>query len=376
MFTGATPMRLSMTAAALAAVLSFPALAADPAPTAAGPSAPPGEPPLATAAVQSRTVPREYRLDGLVEAVNRSTVSAQTQGQVEAILYDVDDYVEKGAVVVRLKAKEQRARVAQAEADQKSATARLKQARDEYARFKGLYEKKSVSSSAMDQATAELASAQAALDSATARLEQAAEQLTYTEVRAPYSGIMTERKVEVGEMASPGQPLVSGVSLDTLRVTVDVPQSLIGDLRNGALARVYRPGSEPIESKAVTVFPYADPGSNSFRVRVDLPPAAPGVRPLFPGMFVKIGFVVGEKSDLVVPKDAVVHRSEVTAVYVIDPQGQVRFRQVRLGRALDDAVVILAGLEAGEQVALDPIAAGMRLKEQAARQADAGGHHD
>jgi RND family efflux transporter MFP subunit len=284
--------------------------------------------------------------------------------------------VEKGAVVVRLKAKEQRARVAQAEADQKSAAARLKQARDDYARFKGLYEKKSVSSSAMDQATAELASAQAALDAAGARLEQAQEQLSYTEIRAPYSGILTERKVEVGEMASPGQPLVSGVSLDTLRVTVDVPQSLIADLRHGAVARVYRPASPTIESKAVTVFPYADPGSNSFRVRVDLPTPDPGARPLFPGMFVKIGFVVGEKSELVVPTDAVVHRSEVSAVYVVDPGGRVHFRQVRLGRALEDAVVVLAGLEVGEQVALDPIAAGVRLKEQAARQAGAGGHHD
>ena len=375
-------MRFLKPSAALTALLTFHALAADPAPAADPSSSPPAAPVqsptnLVTALVESRTVPREYRLDGIVEAVNRSTVSAQTQGQVQEILFDVDDYVEKGAVVVRLKDTEPRARVAQAAADLKSATAQVKQARDEYARFKGLFDKKNVSDSAMDKATADLASTQAALDAAGARLEQAQEQLKYTEIRAPYSGILTERKVSVGEMASPGQPLVSGISLDNLRVAVDVPQSLIGAVRSGARAQVYLPDGTPIESKAVTVFPYADPGSNTFKVRVDLPAiAAPGARPLFPGMFVKIGFVVGAKTELAVPKACVVHRSEVNGVYVVDEHDQVHFRQVRLGPALEDAVVLLSGLTAGEKVALDPIAAGVLLKAQAAGRPVAGGRHE
>ncbi len=106
---------------------------------------------------------------------------------------------------------------------------------------KGLYDKKNVSDSAMDQATADLASAQAALDAATARLEQAQEQLEYTEIRAPYSGIVTHRHVQVGEMASPGQPVMSGISLDELRVIVDVPQSVIPAVRGGGSARIYLP---------------------------------------------------------------------------------------------------------------------------------------
>ena len=379
-------MRFALAPAAMTALLSLQALAADPppavAPSVATPavSAPTGTA-LVTAVVESRSVPREYRLDGVVEAVNRSTVSAQTQGQVQEILFDVDDYVEKGAIVVRLKDTEHRARLAQASADLKSAAAQVKQAHDEYARFKGLFEKKSVSASAMDKATADLASAQAALDAAGARLEQAQEQLKYTEIRAPYSGILTERKVSEGEMASPGQPLVSGISLDTLRVAVDVPQSLIGAVRGGAAARVYLPDGSavesPIESQAITVFPYADAGSNTFKVRVDLPAIpAPGSTVLFPGMYVKIGFVVGEKAELVVPKASVVHRSEVNGIYVVDEYDQVHFRQVRLGRVLEDAMVVLAGLTAGETVALDPIAAGALLKAQAAGRPATGDRHD
>ncbi|NEX21479.1 efflux RND transporter periplasmic adaptor subunit [Thiorhodococcus mannitoliphagus] len=324
---------------------------------------------LETSPVQSQVLPREYKLDGVVEAVNRTTLSAQTQGQVEAIFYDVDDVVEKGTVLVRLKDTEHRARVGQAAADLKSAAARLQQAKDEHERVVGLYRKKNVSESAMDKAKADLASAQAELDAATARLEQAQEQLAYTKIRAPYSGIVTHRHVELGEIASPGSPVMSGISLDELRVIVDVPQSIIPAVRapdqSKARVRIYLPDDEVVETGEITVFPFADLGSNTFKVRIDLPPKNGDQHQiLFPGMLVKTGFVIGEKSALTVPRAAVVHRSEVTGVYVIGPEGRISFRLVRLGKMLPDAYVVLGGLSEGEQVAMDPIAAGVALKAQ------------
>lgn len=328
-------------------------------------------PPLTTAPAEFRTLPREYRLDGIVEAVNRSTVSAQTQGQIQEILYDVDDFVEKGALLARIKDTEHRARVGQAAADLKAASARLRQAQEEHDRVAGLYRTKNVSESAMDKARAELASAKAELESSTARLEAAQEQLAHTEVRAPYSGIVTQRHVQLGEIASPGTPIMSGISLDELRVAVDVPQSVIPAVRGGGTdaarrAWVYLPDGTRVESSRLTIFPFADPGSNTFKVRVELPPGeGASDRALFPGMYVKTSFVVGEKSELTVPKSAVVQRSEVTGIYVVGEGDHIHFRQIRLGRALDDASVVLAGLSEGERVALDPIAAGARLKAQA-----------
>jgi len=320
---------------------------------------------LETAQVQYRAVPREYRLDGVVEAINRTTVSAQTQGQVQEILYDVDDFVEKNAVIARLKDTEHKARVTQAAAELKSATAQLEQSRDEHERVKGLHDKKLVSDSAMDTAVADLKGAQARFEAAIAGLEQAQEQLEYTQIRAPYSGIVTHRHVEVGEIAGPGQPVMSGISLDELRVIVDVPQSVIPAVRQGKEVRVYLPDGETMTAKKITVFPFADLGSNTFKVRVDLPE---GTKAVFPGMFVKTGFVTGEKRELVVPKAAVVYRSEVTGIYVLNGDDRVHFRQVRLGRDLGDALTVLAGLTEGERVALDPIAAGVVLKAQAAEE--------
>lgn len=329
------------------------------------------QPPLETAETAYRVVPKEYRLDGVVEAINRTTVSAQTQGQVETILYDVDDFVEKGELLVRLRDTEHRARVAQAAAELKSAAAQLEQARDEHARVEGLYRKKNVSESAMDQAEADLTSAKARLEAAQANLAQAREQLEYTQIRAPYSGIVTRRHVEVGEIASPGAPVMGGVSLEELRVVIDVPQSVIPAVRELGEIKVYLPNGEIAEPNRITVFPFADLGSNTFKVRADLESESRG---LFPGMFVKTSIVTGKKQELTVPKQAVVYRSEVTGVYVVDADGDIRLRQIRTGRVVNGEVVVLSGLSEGEQIALDPIKAGVALKAQAhARAANAKG---
>ncbi len=91
---------------------------------------------LETAQAELRQLPREFRLDGTVEAVNRTTVSAQTSGQIQEILYDVDDYVEKGALLVVLKDTEHQAHASRAAADLKAAVALLQDAEDEYKRTK------------------------------------------------------------------------------------------------------------------------------------------------------------------------------------------------------------------------------------------------
>mgnify|MGYP001827713474 FL=1 len=111
----------------------------------------------------------------------------------------------------------------------------------------------------------------------------------------------------------------------------------------------------------MTFFPVADPAANTFRVRVNLPD---GAATLYPGMFIKVGFVVGETKRLLVPAEAVVRRSELTAVYVTDGD-KVSLRQVRLGRPYGESIEILAGLSEDESVAIDPVRAGIWLKEQA-----------
>lgn len=311
--------------------------------------------------------PRERNWDGTVEAVNRGTVSAQTSGRVKEILYDVNDFVESGAVLMRFTDVEQRAAYERASAALQEAEARAREASSEFARIKKVYEAGTVSKSFFEQAEANLKAADARLDGARSGLAQAKQQLDYTVVRAPYAGIVSERHVEVGEMVSPGQRLMSGLSLAELRINVDVPQSMFEPIRTIGKAYIYA-GEHRIEAAGLTFYPVADPETNTFRVRVDMP-AESAV--LYPGMFVKVGFVVGETERLLIPANAVVQRSELSAVYVVK-DSQAELRQVRLGRRVGDRIEILAGLGAGEDIALDPVRAGIYRKEQSAEATDHG----
>lgn len=322
------------------------------------PPAPSATTPLAAVAVQAERTPLERRLDGVIEAVNQGTVAAQTSGRVAAILYDVNDFVPAGAVIIRLRSTEQHAGLAQAEAALSEATARETEAQTRYGRIADMYQRKVVPKATLDEATANRDAAVARLAAARAGLASAREGVAYTEIRAPYAGVVTRRLVQVGESVGPGTPLMSGLSLQFLRVTVDVPQSIVDQVRRIRQAAVYL-GERRIEATHVTIFPEASAPSSTFRARLELPENAAD---LYPGMFVKVGFVTGTAQRLLVPAAAVVERSEVTAVYVVDQHGRVAMRQVRPGDRFGDRIEILSGLVPGERVALDPLAAARELR--------------
>ncbi len=308
---------------------------------------------LATEVVQPVVMPSERMVDGTVEAVNQATLSAQTAGRVAGIFFDVNDVVPAGAVLIKLRSTEQRAGLEQAEAARREASAREAEVQTRYARIADMYARKVVAKAQLDQVAAERDAAVARLAGARAAFDSAREGLDYTEVRAPYAGVVTARLVRVGEVVAPGTPLMSSFSRDKLRVNVDVPQTLVEQVRKLNKAAVYANGRR-IEATALTIFPEADRSTNTFRARVELPADAAD---LHPGMFVKVGFVTGESPRLLVPKSAIIARSEVTAVYVVDADGRVSLRQVRTGSTFGDRLEIVAGLEAGERVALDPVAA-------------------
>ncbi|MDJ0656230.1 MAG: efflux RND transporter periplasmic adaptor subunit [Xanthomonadales bacterium] len=325
---------------------------------AAGPALVNAQPALETLPAVTETTPLEQLFDGTVEAVNQATVSAQTSGRISEILFDVDDYVEAGTVIVRFTSVEQRAALERARSSLREAEARRIQAESEYQRTRALYDAGSGSERELNAAVAARDSARARVEAAQAAVQSAQQQVDYTEVKAPYPGIVTRRSVEVGEAVSPGQPLMSGLSLDQLRVVVDLPQEVAAAVRSMKKARVVA-GDTSVEPTRITVFPFADRATNTFQVRLDLPEGQYG---LYPGMFVKTAFVVGQADRLLIPESSLVRRSEMTGVYVAYPDGEVRLRQLRLGPSFGQRVEVLAGLEAGEQIVTDPVAAGIFVK--------------
>lgn len=316
---------------------------------------------LETALVRAQSYADERTFDAVIEASREATVSAQIAGRVEAIFFDVDDYVPKGAVILRLTGVEPKARLEQSQAALREAEARQREALDEYTRIKEVYARQLIAKSALDRAEAAWRAAEARLEAARAQVRESGQQVDYTVVRAPYGGYVTKRHVEVGETVNIGQPLMSGFALEGLRAVAQVPQSFVKVARESKQTRIVLADGRSIAGGAVTVFPLASEQSHAYKVRVDLPQRPAGV---FPGMFVKVSFAAGRAQGLRVPAQAVVQRSELTAVYVVAADGRVSLRQIRSGRTHNGEVEVLAGLEAGERVALDPVAAAIVLKQQ------------
>ncbi|SFR61588.1 RND family efflux transporter, MFP subunit [Marinobacter daqiaonensis] len=315
-----------------------------------------GFPVAALADVESEPVRREtlsetIRLDGVIEAVQESTVSAQTSGTVQRLPYDVDDSVEAGELIVKLEDSEQQARLDQARGNLQEAEANHRNALQQFRRIEEVHEQGYVSRQEFDQAQNNLAAARARLERARAAVEEAQEQLDYTTVIAPYTGILTARHVEVGESVSPGQPLLSGLSLEQLRIVVELPQMYVDKVRAERRTRVTLGDGRVLRTGEMTFYPYADARTHTFRLRLALeePEAT-----LYPGMLVKVEAPVAEREALWIPASSLIQRSELRAVYVLDREGSPRLRQIRTGVRRDGQIEVLAGLDEGEQVVTNP----------------------
>jgi RND family efflux transporter MFP subunit len=314
--------------------------------------------PLATASAEIREVDLTTSAEAVVEAVRQSTVSAQIAGRIVDIRFDVGDRVNKGDVIVRIDERAATQAVAASEAQVREADATLVNARAQYERSKQLLAQKFISQAALDKAEADFKAAESRMKAMLAGAGAASTERSFATIVAPYGGIVSARHVQLGEMAAPGKPLMTGFDPASLRVVATVSSDQVPALQAGARARVEIPSANRwVDVKSVVVVPSADPRTHSTQVRLELPADVKG---LLPGVFARAHFTTGKAPRLMVPRDAVVHRSEVTAVYVVDDKGWPSLRQVRLGSASNEkSIEVLAGVKPGEKVALDPVKAGI-----------------
>ena len=341
--------------AAGAAVLALGALATLPAPkpqSAAAGSSVRSETTMKTAVVELREVPDVYAADAVIEAVRSATVSAQIAGNLTRYYVDAGDRVKRGQLLVRIDTRETDAQVAAGTARVAQAEAQLAQAKLNHERTAKLVEQKFVSRAAYDKAEADLKSALAELQAARAGASQALTARSFAEVRAPLDGVVTRRLAELGELASPGKPLLDLHDPSALRAVASVPQFALAKVAQAREAEVVLPvGNETVRATQVTVLPAADARLLSTQVRANLPEPLPAG--VVPGMAAKVLLPTGSVKRLVMPAAAVVRRGELTAAYVVAGDEEPRLRQIRVGEpAAGGLVEVLAGLDAGERVVL------------------------
>ena len=303
--------------------------------------------PLATRVAEPRGVSLALPFDGSVEAVQQTTVASQVSGRLLEVKVDAGQRVSKGQLLARVDARESAESVAAAMANASAAKANL-------ARTQKLVAQKFMSAAVLDKA-------QADYDAAEAQVKAAQAGNGHAQIFSPMAGLVSVRHAEAGELATPGKPLFSIYAPGGTRLIAHVPQTRLKEVRASKRAVIEFPDvAQRIESASITILPTIDGETRSATVRIELPSSADFV---MPGMAGRVRFLSGESQRMTVPKSAVVHRGEVAGVYVKDPQGRFRLRQLRLGETLADGEVeVLAGLVTGESFALDPIKAALAAR--------------
>ena len=315
---------------------------------------------------QKTTVPDWLDAVGTVRAAQTSQVSSQVTGNIVEIRSHEGDRVENGQVLAtiddaqpRSAADQATAALAVAEKEVSAADSDLVLAQATLQRYQQLYDKKSVSPQEFDETKARYQSAEARRDmtragqaQASAALTQAQTLLSYTRIRAPFSGVVTEKKADAGTLALPGMPIFTLEDTGSYRLEVAVDESGIRVVHVGQVAPVTIDalGNVQLSGKIVQIVPAADTASRSFLVKVELPADTR----LRSGLFGRARFSRGERSALLIPRTSVVQRGQLQGVYVLDTNQIAGLRYVTLGRSTGEQVEVLSGLQAGEKFVAAP----------------------
>jgi RND family efflux transporter MFP subunit len=311
---------------------------------------------------QKTSVPDWLEAVGTVRAAQTSQVASQATGNIVEIRAHEGDRVQVGQVLAILDDAQSRsgadqatAAVAAAEKELSAADSDLALAGSTLKRYQQLYEKKSVSPQEFDEIKARYQSAEARRDmaragqaQANAALTQARTSLGYTRIRAPFAGIVTEKKVDAGMLASPGMPIFTIEDTRSHRLEVTVDESELRQVRLGQASPVTIDalGNVSLSGKVVQIVPVADPASRSFLVKVDLPADAR----LRSGLFGRARFSRGERPALLIPRTSLVERGQLQGIYVLDANQIAGLRYVTLGKSAGEQIEVLSGLQDGEKV--------------------------
>lgn len=299
---------------------------------------------LPVAAVRVQQIADEPRplaeeIPGTVRARTRATLEAKIAGRIAELPVALGQSLRAGDLVARLDVRE-----IQAKRDQ--ARAVLDQARRDRERFEALLRQQAVTQAEFDAVEARFRVAEGAVT-------EAETMLSYAEVRAPFDGVVTSKLADVGDLASPGRPLVELENPKSLRLEADVPEALIARVQIGAQMPVRIPGPNlDLQGTVAEVAPAADPNSRTFRVKLDLPDA-PGLKS---GLFGRLAVPVGETRAPRVPASALVQRGQMEMVFVV-ADGRAHMRLVKTGKRFGEEVELVSGVRPGESVVVEGAAA-------------------
>ncbi|MGO8793248.1 MAG: efflux RND transporter periplasmic adaptor subunit [Candidatus Sulfotelmatobacter sp.] len=315
---------------------------------------------------QAATVPDMVDAVGTIRAAKTSQPAAQMMGTIVEIRVREGDRVQRGQVLAVIDDAQPRAALDRATAADLAAQQEIAASQSDFTladstfkRYQTLYEKKSVSPQEFDEVKARYQAAQAHREiagaeqaQAKAALQQVRTALSYTHIVAPFDGLVTEKKADVGTLASPGMPIFTIEDLRRYRLEATVNETDLRYVHQGQQlpVSVDALGDRQLKGKVVEIVPVADAASRSILVKVEVP-SDPALRS---GLFGRVQFARGERSVLLIPHDSVVERGQLQGIYVLDQNRIAALRYITLGKPSAGQVEVLAGLQAGEMLVADP----------------------
>jgi RND family efflux transporter MFP subunit len=321
---------------------------------------------ISVLAVQQAEVPDLLDAVGTVRAAQTSEAASQMMGNIVEIRAHEGDHVQRGQVLAIIDDSQQRAAVDRATAADLAAQQQLVGADSDLAlaestlkRYQTLFEKKSVSPQEFDEVKARQQAALARRDmakagqaQAQAALSQARTSLDYTRIRAPFEGVVTEKKADSGTLASPGMPIFTVEDVHRYRLEATVNENDLRYVRTGQQVSVAIDALDnaAVNGRVVQIVPAADSASRTFLVKIDLPTDTR----LRSGLFGRAQFSRGERQALLIPRSAVVERGQLQGVFVLDQNGVANLRYITLGKPSGVAIEVLAGLQDGERLVARP----------------------
>jgi RND family efflux transporter MFP subunit len=344
------------------------------------PKAPAGPPvPVSVAAAAEQDLATPFEAGGVIRAQRVAVIVSRIMAEVRVVPVKAGDRVRAGQALVVLDGRELQAHrtrasasqaavtqaTALAEADRQAAEAGLALARLTHQRIADLKAKNSATQGELDEAVANLRAAEARMRVAEARVAEARASIesaaagasaaevaaSYATLAAPFDGVVTEKSVDPGNMASPGQPLVTVEDDRNFRLDVRLDESRAAFVHVGDEVRVrLESGAADAAGRVAEVQRMLDPGSHDFLVKIDVPPGASWRS----GMYGRAVFRGAARRGLAVPEAAVIRRGQLVSVFVVDSDNHARLRLVNASAAADGRVEIRAGVQAGERVVLSP----------------------
>ena len=287
---------------------------------------------------------------GKIEAVNIANLSTRMMGYVDKIYVQVGEKVRKGQQLISISNTDLSAKLAQVNAGITEANAAYINAEKDFNRFTALFNENSASQKELDDITANHTMAKARLEGAKQMKNEVNAQFSYANIRAPFSGTVTNKFINVGDMANPGMPLLEVESPGKFQVLAMVPESEILQIKaDTEVDVVLKSLGETIKGKVVEVSTSAKNTGGQYMVKVVLDKSDAQV---MSGMYATVRFPVEAKEStqaVMLPKEAIVTNGQLTGVYTVSQTNTALLRWLRLGRSIGDKVEVLSGMSSDEQ---------------------------